>query len=60
MTQQFFRNFEFIAHYHLFYFLKHKLKPSQHDFRKHNSTSTNLAPGANTLLNFVSAQGQTD
>jgi hypothetical protein len=39
---------------------KHRLNPSQHFFRKDNSTLTNLVAYLNTIIPSVSTQGQTD
>jgi hypothetical protein len=39
---------------------KHKFNPSQHDFRKHSSTSVNVVTYVNTILHSVNAKGQTD
>jgi hypothetical protein len=52
--------FEFTIYNHLFNLFKHRLNPSQHDFRKANSTTTNLFTYLNSIMPSVSTQGQTD
>jgi hypothetical protein len=51
--------FEFIIYDHLYVFFKYRLNPSQHVFRKHNSTSANLVACLNTVVPSLSTQGQT-
>jgi hypothetical protein len=46
--------FEFIIHNHLSNFFKHRLNPAQHNFRKFNSTTTNLK----SVMPSVCTQGQ--
>jgi hypothetical protein len=51
---------EFIVYDHLYNFFKYRLHPSQHGFRKFNSTATNLVTYINSIIPSVSTQGQTD
>jgi hypothetical protein len=37
---------------------KYRLNPSQQDFHKHNSTSTNLVTYVNTVVAFLSNKGK--
>jgi hypothetical protein len=52
--------FKFIIYDHLYCFFKYRLNHSQHGFRKHNSTTTNLVTYLNTVMPSVNTQGQTD
>jgi hypothetical protein len=52
--------FEFIIYDHLHNFFKCRLYPSQHGFRKFNSTATNLVTYLNSIIPSVSSQGQTN
>jgi hypothetical protein len=52
--------FEFIIYDHLYNLFKYRLNPSQHGFRKFNSTATNLVNYLNSIIPSVSSQGQTD
>jgi hypothetical protein len=52
--------FEFIIYDHLYCVFKYRLNPSQHGFRKHNSTTTNLITYLNTVMPSVNTQCQTD
>jgi hypothetical protein len=56
----FFKIFEFVVYDHLYNFFKYRLNPSQHGFRKLNSTATNLVTYLNIIIPPVSTQGQTD
>jgi hypothetical protein len=51
--------FEFVYD-HLYNFFKYRLNPSQHGFRKFNSTATNLVTYLNSIIPSISSQGQTD
>jgi hypothetical protein len=52
--------FEFIVYDHLHNFFKYRLNPSQHGFRKFNSTATNLVTCLNSIIPSDNTQGQTD
>jgi hypothetical protein len=52
--------YEFIVYDHLYNFFRYRLNPSQHGFRKFNSTATNLVTYFNSIIPSVSSQGQTD
>jgi hypothetical protein len=52
--------FEFIVYDHLYNIFKYKLNPSQHGFRKFNSTATNLVTYLNSIMPSVSTHRQTD